>query len=363
MAIETINVGTSANDGTGDTLRNAFIKCNNNFNDELVPYNGANSNLNLGLNDLYTNKVYLYDEPNDNYGSVHYTDGNFHIEDSDGHKMLVLEDGFMQIHKTDTIQSNLYTSGLTATRDHYLPDSSGTIATNESIELGVTTQNLNLFEEGGTYTSTIKSIGMSSDWELLAPDSSGTIATEENVNNLITEAIATKQNKLFSLQKANGIVSVTGTFSETQVFKQSFVMNDFTFGVGAYVNGFFINIYSLFTKVGSSSGYTIRVKLSTSSTMPSGTTDQIALFNGTTTNLYAQLVRNFSIIRPTSLGNMQLHGFPFTTSGINDFSVSTTATTSRDVLHGDIYYLYVSVQLTTSTADTLNFVSLKASNV
>jgi len=322
MAIETINVGTSANDGTGDTLRNAFIKCNNNFNDELVPYNGANSNLNLGSNDLYTNKVYLYDEPNDNYGSIHYTDGDFRVEDADGHKMLVLEDGFMQIHKTDTIQSNLFTSGLTETRDHYLPDSSGTLA------------------------------------------------TEENVNTLITDAlipinesIETKQYKLFSLQKANGIVSVTGTLSETQVFKESFSMSNFNFGANAYTFGFFLNLYSLFTKIGTASGYTIRVKLSTLSTMPSGATDQIAIFNGTTTNLYAQLVRNFSIIRPTSLGNMQLHGFPFTTSGINDFSIASLATSSRDVLFGDTYYLYISVQLTTSTADTLNFVSLKASNV
>lgn len=31
MAQEIINVGTSANDGTGDALRNAFIKTNNNF--------------------------------------------------------------------------------------------------------------------------------------------------------------------------------------------------------------------------------------------------------------------------------------------------------------------------------------------
>lgn len=75
------------------------------------------------------------------------------------------------------------------------------------------------------------------------------------------------------------------------------------------------------------------------------------------------MIRNFSIIRPASLGNMQIHGFPFTTSAINDFAVSTTATTSRDVLFGDTYYLYVSVQLTTTTSDTLNFISLKASNV
>jgi hypothetical protein len=31
MAIEVINVGTTPNDGTGDGLRTAYIKCNNNF--------------------------------------------------------------------------------------------------------------------------------------------------------------------------------------------------------------------------------------------------------------------------------------------------------------------------------------------
>jgi len=34
MAITRINVGTLANDGTGDDLRQAFVKVNNNF-DEL----------------------------------------------------------------------------------------------------------------------------------------------------------------------------------------------------------------------------------------------------------------------------------------------------------------------------------------
>ena len=33
MAIQTINIGTLANDGTGDDLREAFIKVNQNFED------------------------------------------------------------------------------------------------------------------------------------------------------------------------------------------------------------------------------------------------------------------------------------------------------------------------------------------
>jgi hypothetical protein len=101
--------------------------------DNLVPYTGATEDVNLGTHDLYTNKVYLYDESNDNHGSIHYTDGDFHIEDAEGHKLLVIEDGFIQLHLTDTIQSNLFTSNLTQTRDHYLPNQSGTIALTSDI--------------------------------------------------------------------------------------------------------------------------------------------------------------------------------------------------------------------------------------
>ena len=31
MAIQTVNIGTIANDGTGDDSREAFVKVNNNF--------------------------------------------------------------------------------------------------------------------------------------------------------------------------------------------------------------------------------------------------------------------------------------------------------------------------------------------
>ena len=31
MALQVINVGLSPNDGLGDAIRNAYIKCNNNF--------------------------------------------------------------------------------------------------------------------------------------------------------------------------------------------------------------------------------------------------------------------------------------------------------------------------------------------
>jgi hypothetical protein len=106
--------------------------------DGKVPYTGAIANLNTGTFDVKTAKLWLLDEPNDGYGSIHLADGSMHFEDADGHTMFDIEDGFIQIHKDANIQSNLFVSGLTATRDHYLPDASGTIALTSNINYPVT---------------------------------------------------------------------------------------------------------------------------------------------------------------------------------------------------------------------------------
>ena len=100
---------------------------------DVVPYTGAVSDVDLGQNAIKVEKVYMYDGANDNYGSLHYSDSDFHIEDADGHPLLVIEDGFMQLHLSQFVQSNLYTTNLTQTRDHYLPDASGTIALTSDI--------------------------------------------------------------------------------------------------------------------------------------------------------------------------------------------------------------------------------------
>ena len=123
-----------------------------------VPYTGATSDLNLGTYDVKAAKYWMLDEVNSNYGSMHFTDGNYHIEDADGHKLFVIEDGFMQLHKTDTIQSNLYTSGLTAIRDHYLPDASGTFALTSQLHNAVTLGTAN----GLSLSTQVLSLGLAS---------------------------------------------------------------------------------------------------------------------------------------------------------------------------------------------------------
>ena len=56
MAKQNLNIGVSANDGTGDTLRDGAIKLNNVIN-ELYTYLGDNTNLQLSIGSPSTNQV------------------------------------------------------------------------------------------------------------------------------------------------------------------------------------------------------------------------------------------------------------------------------------------------------------------
>jgi len=93
-----------------------------------VPYTGATQDVNLGLFDLYTAKVWLKDVPNDTYGSMELTDGVLHFEDGDGHSMVTMEDGYLTIANASTIRALLNVSGLSVNRDFAFPNASGTLA-------------------------------------------------------------------------------------------------------------------------------------------------------------------------------------------------------------------------------------------
>jgi hypothetical protein len=93
-----------------------------------VPYTGATQDVNLGLFDLYTAKVWLKDVPNDTYGSMELTDGVLHFEDGDGHSMVTMEDGYLTIANASTIRALLDVSALSVNRDFAFPNASGTLA-------------------------------------------------------------------------------------------------------------------------------------------------------------------------------------------------------------------------------------------
>jgi hypothetical protein len=202
--------------------------------DELVPYTGATADVNLGNQDLYANKVWLYDAPNDGYGSIHLTDNNFHIEDSEGHKMLVIEDGFMQIHLTDAIQSNLFTTLLSQTRDHYLPNASGTIALTSDIPTFTPMpfkQNVNVTHTGTTANTIVASYLINAgtfeanDFLRFVIQTSQTVNT--NVKTLRVYANTSASLTGATLMATRLLTSASGTaLGRDLVFKNSLTSQD-----------------------------------------------------------------------------------------------------------------------------------------
>jgi hypothetical protein len=125
---------------------------------------------------------------------------------------------------------------------------------------------------------------------------------------------------------------VTGTTSETQVGVIMIPANTIK-------TTDLIQIFTPLVKVGSSGTCTVLYKLSTSSTMPSGTTDRIATFVSAAANLWLPMQRNI----PFSGANLVL---PFlSTSFLSDFVVSNNVPTLVAINRTVDLYLYVSVQL------------------
>ena len=65
MAKQTINIGSTANDGTGDGLRDAFDKCNDNFTELYNRVNTSVPSTNIGSSgdqegDLAFDSTHLY---------------------------------------------------------------------------------------------------------------------------------------------------------------------------------------------------------------------------------------------------------------------------------------------------------------
>ena len=69
MAISTSNIGTRSNDGTGDDLREAFVKVNNNFT-ELDARQAENTTASNRLADDGTTKGVFAEKSNDNLAPV-----------------------------------------------------------------------------------------------------------------------------------------------------------------------------------------------------------------------------------------------------------------------------------------------------
>jgi hypothetical protein len=163
----------------------------------------------------------------------------------------------------------------------------------------------------------------------------GVSDTEIGYLDGVTSALQTQINNRLRIlsQSVAPTSTVTGTLTETEILKITIPANTMT-------TTDLLNIQRLtYVRVGASSTATMRVKLSTSSTMPATITDQIALYTITASTQIANFVRGFW----QTGGNIA--GFANNTTLLND-GVATGGGVSTKAFDPTVTnYLYVSITL------------------
>ena len=126
--------------------------------------------------------------------------------------------------------------------------------------------------------------------------------------------------------------TVTGTTSETQVAVVTIPANT----IRSIDN---LRIYTPVVKSGTSGICTVTYKLSTSATMPSGTTDRIAVGSGATGSLWIGMIRNASY----NGGNLIILNSG--TAVVSDLAATAQAPTVTARNNAVTLYLYISITL------------------
>jgi nitrogen fixation protein len=158
--------------------------------------------------------------------------------------------------------------------------------------------------------------------------------------NAVFDALALKQDKFYTYKNPVLSTGVTGTLSETEVLKVTIPANTFS------ANDF-LKFQATISKTGTAGACTMRIKLTSSSTMPSGTTNTIATYGLGATNLFLNFSRTSHRIRS---GN--IFGYLFTNNNnAHDFIASGSAQNSQAFDVTVENYIYVSL-INGSIADT-----------
>lgn len=150
-------------------------------------------------------------------------------------------------------------------------------------------------------------------------------------------ALNAKQNSIYVARSFTQSVGSNST-GETQLLQITIPANSFS-------STDKLSFYAMFSKTGVGLATTVRVKLSTSSSMPSGNTGCIAFFSSGATAQFIKLNRDMLV----SGGNLK--GFPFTTSATTDQATSTVTLSSVAFDVTQTQYLYVSAQPSALSTD------------
>jgi hypothetical protein len=295
MAKQIINVGTTANDGTGDKVRNAFIKVNSNF-DELYDEGGANitvnnpvtstettldealSDLNTGggdtptLQEVLDNNHDLVDGLNfqgtdaglDNTGTNVNAFGNEAAINNTGDNVNVLGDSAGQYN----IANNVNAMGLDAARSN---SGEQVNAMGEAAGLNNTFNNVNLFgqsatadEDGqtvlskdGTIMARISTTNLTDTRKYTLQDGDGTLAFLSDITDstptlqeVLDEGDSAVDSAIFLSNTANDFETSFNEFGNGQIVLKSIVNSTLTeIGAGlVYIGDLSSGEYAIINK-------------------------------------------------------------------------------------------------------------------
>ena len=172
--------------------------------------------------------------------------------------------------------------------------------------------------------------------------------TAENAR--VAAELEREKNKGFNVKVTTPSSWVTGTMSETEVLRIEIPANSLSASDVLRIP------YLPISKLGSVL-VQIRIKLSTSPTMPTGITDQIAQYlNPAATSKYIGMIRTYKIY------DGQIWGFPFTESAISDITTNiNNGLSSKPFNRSETNYLYISLKLG-NTADQARLEGLQLTN-
>ena len=199
--------------------------------------------------------------------------------------------------------------------------------------------------------STIASFDASKNVKSLATATYPSL-TELSYGKGVTSAIQPQlDNRLKIIDKTSTpSTTLTGTLTETQVYSLTIPANTFT------ANDVMVIRDLLITRTVGTSTTVLKVKLSTSATMPSGTTDQIAIYNFANVNAYAKFRRSYAI----NGGNIV--GWNSSNTSTLDDSLASSSVISTIAFNPAVTnYLYVSLTLGNIT-DSASFRSITITN-
>lgn len=288
------------------------------------------------------------------FAKIYADKGRFYFKDKAGAILAYIRNVgvnfIVGVYSFDVKVPNVITGGRTAT----FQDASGTVAYLSDNLVANAWSPFYLYSTGNPYLPGTRVYYLGNIYQAILESGNEeidyTLPTDPVYWELIGPGSLLEQGSGFTPYRYfnPNLSTVTSSSGETELIKVTIPANSFKIS-----DKFYFKL--AFYKMGSVNAATVRVKLSTSSTMPTGATNQIAIASIGGTSAYTPVERTMAITNDS-----ELIGFNFSVVSLNDLAANTAFPTMTEFDVTQTQYFYVSVTPAASTTDVtkLQYVSI-----